>query len=125
MTRRRFTKADYERMAEMREAGKTQGQIARAFKCSRSEVSWYCLKLGAEPPNPRPLRLDYHLTHPVVKRGKHQVRAFTPEDDERLLALECMGVRVSAIAKELGRTPNSVQGRMMTLARRAARVEGG
>lgn len=122
MAKRRLTDADYQRIVEMRERGCTYEQIGRAIGCSAKAVSWHCLKLAIDPPKPRPLRPDYHLQRPIVKRGNHVVRAFTPEEDARLIALERQGMSTNAIARALGRRWNSVRGRLMTLARREERA---
>lgn len=119
----RLTEADRERITTMREAGASCGQIAAAVGCSVSAVSWQCLRLGAEPPNPRSLN-DVPTTPKVSKRGDHVVRRFTVDEDAQILALEAEGFRPIEIARRLGRPPNSVLGRIMTLARREARMEG-
>lgn len=123
MSGRKLFDRDYDRLAAMREEGKSYEQIARVFGCSAKAISWHCLRLGAEPPKPAPLRLNYHLEHPVMKRGNHIVRAFTPEEDARLLQLEAQGLGYIAMGKAIGRKQNSVRGRLMTLARREARAE--
>lgn len=51
------------------------------------------------------------------------MRAFTPDEDARLLAMEAEGVKRSVMARRLGRKPNSVRGRLMVLARHEARRE--
>lgn len=120
---KRFTEADCERMAEMREAGASYNVIAREFKCSAKAISWHCLRLGADPPKPMPLRPDYYLQCPTLKRGNHIVRAFTPDEDARLVAMELEGKSITEIARVLGRKWNSCRGRLMTLARRDERAE--
>jgi hypothetical protein len=60
MAKRKLSKEDCARIAEMREGGKTCGQIAMAFGCSTSVVSWHCLRLGAEPPWETTLRPSIH-----------------------------------------------------------------
>ena len=123
MGKRRFSDADFDVIAEMRERGLSYQQIARKFGCSAKAISWHCLRLGADPPKPAPLRLNYHLEHPTMKRGNHVVRAFTPDEDRRLLELEADGRSITEIGRTLGRRWNSVRGRLMTLARRDERLQ--
>jgi hypothetical protein len=120
--RRPLTPEELDRIATMREAGATNVGIAAAIGCSIGSVQWACLRLGADPPHPKPLRLDQHVKCPTVKRGNHVVRAFTPDDDARLLDLERQGLGDTAIGRLIGRKPNSVRGRLMTLARRDERA---
>lgn len=100
------------------------GQIAIAIGkgISANAVSWHCLRLGAELPRKTRLRPNYHLEQPVMKRGKHIVRAFTPAEDAQLTVLSLQGLGDTAIGRALGRRPNSVRGRLMTLARREERA---
>ncbi len=51
------------------------------------------------------------------------VRRFTVEEDAQLLGLEKAQLKVSEMARLLGRPANSIRGRLMTLARRDAREE--
>ncbi|GEP09876.1 helix-turn-helix domain-containing protein [Methylobacterium gnaphalii] len=118
----RLTEADRERIATMREAGKSCGQIAAAIGCSISAVSWQCLRLGAEPPHPQRLK-EVPTVPGSVRRGNHIVRRFTADEDAKLVELEAEGLTTAEISRRLGRPPNSVLGRIMTLARRDARME--
>ena len=122
MPARRFNDAQREQMAERREAGQSYARIARAFGCSESNVYWICLALGADHPNAKPLSVEIRGPMVVLRNG-HAVRRYTREEDARLLALEAEGNGDSAIGKILGRRPNSVRARLMTLARREARTE--
>ncbi|WP_339543485.1 hypothetical protein, partial [Pseudomonas sp. JAI120] len=56
-------------------------------------------------------------------RGGHIVRPFSAADDALLLTLEAQGINIAEIARRISRKPNSVKGRLMTLARRDARAE--
>lgn len=117
-----LTEAETDRIIELREAGKTEGFIAREIGCSEGTVSWALLKAGVDiyadralPPVPE---------HPTTcVRGGHLVRRYTQAEDERLLALEATGLNVHRIAVTLGRRHNSVVGRLRSLARRQARAE--
>jgi DNA-directed RNA polymerase specialized sigma24 family protein len=125
MSKRKVTAANLERIADMRHRGRSYGQISRALGVSQGAVSWHCLRLGIEPPKPRPLNLDYHLQRAVVIRGGRPVRAFTPEEDAKLIAFDLEGLRYVEIARRLGRRHNSVSARLATLARREERTAGG
>lgn len=118
--KRRLTQQDFDRICTMRAAGKSFEQIGRAIGCSAKAVSWHCLRLGAEGPKPTTL-WDGIKGPAVVMRNGHEVRRYTPEDDAQLLSLEAEGLPISTIARRMGRRPNSVTGRLMTLARREER----
>ena len=123
MARPRFTAAQHEQMAEMREAGHSYTQIARVFGCSDSAVYWACLKLGAERPG-APLLRPRALGPPVIGRGDGVVlRRWTAEEDARLLVLANEGRGHCEIGRLMDRRHNSVRGRLMTLARHEARAE--
>lgn len=124
MARRRLSEAEIARIVELREAGWGYARIAAEMGCSANTITWHCLRHAADPP--RPGRCWAGVKGPaVMRRGNHVVRRYTPEEDERLLAMEQEGLGVCEIARRLGRKPNSVIGRLMTLARRAERAEAG
>ena len=115
MPARKYDDELIDRVAEMRERGLSYGQIALKTGMRDSSVAWHCLRLGIVSPRVLPIR-DFEGQTEV--RGNHVVRRFTREEDERLLELEAAGQRICDIAKDLKRPRNSVQGRLMTLARR-------
>ncbi|GJD92877.1 hypothetical protein [Methylobacterium iners] len=122
MPTRKLTDAELDRLVEMRERGKTHAVIARALGCSVSAVSYQCLRLGVETPKPPSVSIE--IRGPLVTtRNGYMVRRFTPEDDAQILAMEAEQRSVSEIARHLGRQPHSVRQRLMTLARREARLE--
>ncbi|GLS44419.1 helix-turn-helix domain-containing protein [Methylobacterium brachythecii] len=122
MPARRISDSDRERMAELREQGVMLKDIAAEIGCSESSVWWHCLRIGAEAPKPRSLQVEY--TGPMVMtRNGYPVRRFTADEDARLLALEAQGLREIDIARAIGRRRNAVVARLMTLARREARME--
>lgn len=124
MARRRITEEQLERAIALRERGWSLRRIAELIgACSPQALSWHFLARAVDPPKPAALRVDFHLRCPVMKRGAHVMRAFTPDDDARLIELERQGATVSAIGRALGRKPNSIKGRLMTLARREERAE--
>lgn len=112
------------KIAERREAGAELKNIAAEFDCSEGSVQWACLKLGAELPKPHFLKLRHHIQNPVVERGNHIVRAFTPDEDEKIRDMAARGFGDSAIGRSLtpARKPNSIKSRLMTLARRDERA---
>lgn len=122
MPARRFTPEQHEQMAEMREKGRTYGQIALAFGCSESTAYWICLKYGADRPGSQPLEPRARGPE-VVQRNGRAVRRYSAEEDAQLLALASEGKGDSEIGKLIGRRPNSVRARLMTLARHEARSE--
>lgn len=122
MPGRRFTDEQREQIAARREAGESYAQIARAFGCSPSNVYWICLSLGADLPNAKPLPTTVRGPLTMDRKG-FSVCRFTAEEDAQLLALEAEGKGDSEIGKVMGRRPNSIRGRLMTLARREARAE--
>jgi len=126
MGRRKVTDEQVGEMCELREAGKTFGQISRKFaargiEISESAISWHCLIQGADAPRSR--RQDSKIKPgTVIKRGKHAVRTFTEAEDKLLLELEAEGLSRTEIGRKLGRKHNSIIGRLATLARREERA---
>lgn len=108
-----------DRIAELREEGKTYEQIGAALGLSGSNISWICLKYGIDGPKKAPLGDRGPM---VMKRGNFEVRKFSPEDDAKIIAMTLDGANLSQVARALGRKRNSVLGRQMTLARREERA---
>lgn len=112
-------------MCEWREAGVPCAQIAARFARQGTEISagsirWQCLREGAYSPKARlrPERRDV----PAMRNG-FAVRPFSEDDDRRLLDLESQGLNYSEIARRLSRQPNSIRGRLYTLAQYEAVAE--
>lgn len=122
MPARKYSDNIIQRAAEMRETGKTVPEISSALGMSASAVYWYCLKLGADSPDGCS-HLDRNRGPRLVRRGKYIVRRFSADEDSLLLSMEAAGNSLSAIAHELGRSRNSIVGRLMTLARHEDRTE--
>ncbi|KQP36678.1 hypothetical protein [Methylobacterium sp. Leaf100] len=122
MPYRRLSDEHYDEIASRREAGESLSTIARAFGCSSSNIYLICLRLGADLPNAKPLPSGVRGPL-VIERNGHTVRRFCADEDARLLALEAQGLGTGAIGKAMGRHPNSIRVRLMTLARREARSE--
>lgn len=117
-----LTRAQVLEIAELREKGLTYGQIARRFGVSSETVGWHCLKEGAEAPKGG-RSWDGIVGPTVMKRGNHEVRRYTPEEDQKLLTLAKAGKNKTEIGRVLGRRNNSINGRLLILARRDARAE--
>jgi hypothetical protein len=117
--RRILSDDQLDQMADMREAGATLVAIADHFisagtAITPSTIAWQCLRLGILSPR---------YTQASVGHAGTIGRAFTPDEDRRLLELEAQGLTRSAIARALGRSPNSIAGRLYTLARHDAVAE--
>lgn len=109
---------------ELRRAGCSYAFIADRLGVSEGSVSWYCLKEGIDSPNTERKALPQTAPGPmVVKRGNHVVRHFSPDEDARLIAMEREGLNPTEIGRRLGRRPNTIRGRLMTLARQQERAE--
>jgi len=129
MSRRpNLTAAQRDEIAYLREEhGWTIVRIARKIGCSEGSVGWALLAMGVDKPG-RVYRPPQPLLVPVsCLRNGHLVARYTYHDDAQLLALEAQGLNPLQIGKRLepSRQPNSVLGRLRTLARHAARFEAG
>ena len=112
-----------EQTIKLRTEGKSQRFIADRLGVSEGSVAHFCLKEGVESPRNEGKILPQTAPGPmIIKRGKHVVRHFTPEEDQRIESLSCEGMTVTQIAKALDRPRNSTLGRIMTLARQQERV---
>lgn len=103
-----------DQIADLLEAGWTNGRLAIRFNVSKSTIQWHALKLGIL--SARPCGLNDHAPMVTMRAGK-PVRRFTPEEDARILALRPT-VAPHSIAKHLGRNPKSIYARLYTIARR-------
>lgn len=122
MPARKYTDEQLDKAAEMRERGLSHAQIGKALGMSRGCVSWHCLRLGAD--SPKTCNSPFTDNRPMVmRRNGHVLQRFTEDEDRQLLKLEASGISIAQISRSLGRKPNSVKGRLMTLARRESRSE--
>lgn len=108
-----------DKIAELRETGQSYDLIGQAIGISGSYVCWICLKHGIEGHRKYPLGDKGPM---LMRRGNHEVRKFTPEEDATITRMELAGAKRSEIARALKRKPNSILGRLMTLARREERA---
>ena len=122
MPGRKYTEAQAELAAELREQGMTITQISERTGMGPQSVQYHCLRLGADlPPD---MREGRNCRQPELYfRNGNAVRRFTPEEDRQLLELAVKGTPVSEIARRIGRRPNSTKNRLMLLARHEARAE--
>lgn len=126
MGRRILSDEQIDEMAELRERGWSYARIARHFTTrgtpvSVGSVSWQCLRVGADLPAER--RVSAYQRAVTSVRGGKLVRAFTQDEDRRLLELEASGASGAEMARALDRGGNSIRGRLYTLARHEARAE--
>lgn len=116
-----MTPDQLETIERMRTAGRSYQAIGNRIGMSPGCVSWYCLRHAIEPPNPR--KPVEEIRGPLVmKRGGHEIRRFTADEDRLLQEWEKEGLSTHEIARRLGRRWNSTRGRSMILARRAERL---
>lgn len=127
--RRILTDEQVDMACEMRERGLSCQRIANRFaamgvKVSAGSISWACLTQGADLPPARQAALPPvpESCEPVM-RGDHIVRRFTRGDDALLRVLDMQAFSVAVIARRMDRKPNSIRGRLATLARHEARSE--
>ena len=114
--------AQREKIADLRgEKGWSMARIARHLGISKGAVAYRCLIDGIEKPGPVPKPAE-RAGPTIMQRGSFFVRRFSAEEDDRLLALEAAGHSASAIGRRLHRRPNSIKGRLATLARREERA---
>ncbi|WP_368999728.1 hypothetical protein [Pseudophaeobacter sp. C1-32P7] len=97
--------------------------IAERLGMSHGAVYWHCLRLGADSPKSQEHAPPVERGPMIVCRSGHQVRRFTADEDRKLIEMEAAGLTASEMARRLNRKPNSVTGRLMTLARTEARKE--
>lgn len=122
MAKKRVTADVKEAIVDLRLQGLSYGMIATKLDLTPKLVSWHCLALAVEGPQPGK-SWDAIRGPAVVQRGSHLVRRFTPGEDRRLLEMEGAGETLAQIARALNRKSNSIRGRLMTLARRDERRE--
>lgn len=126
--RRILSDEQLDTMAELRERGWSFLRIsewftARGTAISQGSVAWQCLRLGVDSPKSAASNYRGPNAGRTYQRHGKAVRAFTPDEDARLLALEAQGMPLNQIAVQIGRAGNSVRGRLYTLARYSARAE--
>lgn len=120
--RQKITEAQLEDVATYREQGLSCQKISDKLGLSRGCIQHHCLRLGIESPKTASKVLPQTCPGPlVVMRNGRPLRHYTVEEDDKLIALDLVGKTYSQISREMGRTPNSVRGRLMILARHEER----
>jgi IS30 family transposase len=117
-----LTPAQHDAIAELRgDKGWTIKRIAAHLGVTHGAVAYRCLIDGIEKPGPVPAPTEWR--GPMVsQRGAYPVRRFTAEEDEWIVEYESRGHSHAEIGRRLGRKPNSIKGRLATLARREERA---
>lgn len=127
MAARKLTEEQIERACILRETGLSSTQIASklGLAVSQGALDWHFLIRGADPPGARPPTDPYRQAGQECQRGNHTVRRFTREEDTLMLAMSGLGKNPSEIGRVMNpaRRPNSITGRLATLARHAERAE--
>lgn len=109
--RTRLTDDQVDQIAELRERGWSCERIARKFGVTAGGVQYRCLRVGARSPRSKAVQ-------PPQRPSERQLfgkrcRPFTADEDAKLLELVRSGMKVTHVARELGR--RDVRLRLMTL----------
>lgn len=121
-----LTRDQVAKIVELRsERGLGLAEIAEKMDCSIGSVSWALLREGAERKGDHPPAKSSPEQPVSYQRNGRVVRLFTADDDALLLELEALGLNPAQIGKRFDpvRLPNTITGRLRTLARREARRE--
>jgi hypothetical protein len=109
----KLTAAQVDEMAELREAGWSYQRLADRYGVSAGAMHYRCLVAGALSPRSRRPTRGERRTHGHGFGGT--VRHFSEAEDSRLLQLARQGMKIDAIAAELGRARTSTRIRLLTL----------
>jgi transcriptional regulator with XRE-family HTH domain len=115
------TRAQRDRIAELRERGWSMPRIAKAVGTTKSAVSHWCLVEAVEPttlPSPYVRRVG-----PVLRAGK-MIYPFTLDEDRLLIEWDKQGLNRCEMSRRLAernperpRNPATIKYRLLTLAR--------
>jgi hypothetical protein len=114
-----YTPTEIIRVCELRESGKTYGQIEPITGMKAGSVVSYCVRNAAIPSRP---------LHPAGKSLPHTrngkpVRPFTDDEDQQIRTMRLAGARKFEIAQALNRPPSSISNRLVALAYADAKAE--
>lgn len=127
MSARKLTDQQIAKATELRERGLSVRRIAALIGgISEGALNWHFLKAGVESPRTSKGQFRATTTPGAVEgRGAAVIRRYSEAEDQKLLELAAQGLSHSEIGRRLDppRRPNSVAGRLLTLARRDARAE--
>lgn len=115
-------------VGDMRERGRSSQQIvnrlaSKGVLVNTNYVDWLCLTRGFDLPATRARPTAGPRAGKAYVRCGREVRPFSQDEDSALRTLDSSGLRVSKIARQLGRSHNSVRNRLATLARHEGRRE--
>lgn len=102
----RLTPDQVQEICALREQGWGHRTLAKRFGVSTGAIHYHCLKHGAISPT----QVGPNGVRP------QSGRAFTPDEDARLVELAMTGISYRAIAIKLARPYTSVRIRLLTLA---------
>src|SRR3546814_19237331 len=111
-----LNQAQLDQMADKRETGWSYARIAKWFEAqgvhvASQTIAWQCVRLGIIGP-----RTVAQAGGRTVSRG----RAFTPDEDRRLLEMSLAGARRIDMERALGRSRSSLIARLYILPRSPA-----
>jgi lambda repressor-like predicted transcriptional regulator len=112
-----ITQDQIDRIVELREQGKTLGQIERLTGVKQNTADYHLRRLCVFPPGWK--HRGATLPCGSYMRNGYEVKGFTPDDDARLEAMDRAGMRLTDMARELGRSHNTVKARLVALANHA------
>lgn len=111
-----------ERISQLREQGVSCSMISAEVGYSIGAINYHCLREGIESPFLERVVLKQTRVGPdEYRRGKHIVKKFTPEEDDKITAWSIEGIGPTEIGRRINRRHHSIIGRLQTLARHDAR----
>jgi hypothetical protein len=113
---RRYTKAQFEEVFDLRLRGLTVGQISRKTGIPVGVVDYNCRKEGVFPPGYK-IRAANHVKQHTDKNGVTRRPVSQAEHDE-ILRLRVQGWPILKIAQKLDRPTNTVRYRLISAAAR-------
>jgi IS30 family transposase len=110
----KLSKGQIEFACEKREAGWSTSRIAKHLGVSSGAINYQCLKHGAVSPHQRATATPETRTVYKGKDGR-TFRTFTPDEDDRIMALATEGKSAREIATIMDRARTSIMMRIMLL----------
>ena len=119
-----ITPEQIDEASDLREQGKSIGQIARRLDLPETTIDYHLRKNGVFPPGwkHQGALADRRKTYTDC-RGR-TVRPFTRKEDAALLRLDAEGVTYAEMGRRIKRPTNSCRNRLISLANRAQCAEG-
>jgi DNA-binding CsgD family transcriptional regulator len=97
------------------EAGKPMADLVRRFGVTESAIDSHCRKAGVSRSGGKQLRPPPAEPRTYVRAGQ-TVRCFTAAEDEQLRQLEAERLSLAEIGRRMGRNPQTIKARLVTLA---------